>query len=57
MMAPKMGPVPAMFRNWIMKTFHVGMGMKSMPSALVMAGVGRAGSEPKTRSTEGISQK
>ena len=22
--APKMGPVPAMLRNWIMNTFHPG---------------------------------
>ena len=25
MIAPKMGPVPAMFRNWIMNTFHEGI--------------------------------
>ena len=27
MIAPKMGPVPAMFRNCIMYTFHAGMGI------------------------------
>ena len=26
-MAPKMGPVPAMLRNWIMKMRHRGMAM------------------------------
>ncbi len=31
-MAPKIGPRPAMLRNWMRKTFHVGMGMKSTPS-------------------------
>ena len=51
MMAPKIGPVPAMFRNWIMNTFQVGIGMKSTPSALLTAGVGRSGSGPKTLST------
>ena len=25
MMAPKMGPVPAMLRNWTMNTFHEGI--------------------------------
>lgn len=27
MMAPKIGPIPAMFRNWMRKTFHVGIAM------------------------------
>ena len=52
MMAPKMGPVPAMFRNWIIKTFQVGITMKSTPSAFSKAGVLRAGSGPKTFSTK-----
>ena len=52
MMAPKMGPVPAMFRNWIMYTFHAGIAMKSTLSALATAGVTRFGLGPKTRSTK-----
>ena len=38
-MAPKIGPVPAMLRNWMRNTFHVGIGMKSTPSRLVKHGV------------------
>ena len=49
MMAPKIGPRPAMLRNCIRKTFHVGSGRKSTPSYLVSAGIFRLGSTPKTR--------
>ena len=48
MMAPKIGPVPAILRNCIIKTFQVGMTMKSTPSAFSTAGVGRFGSGPNT---------
>ena len=51
MMAPKMGPVPAMLRNCIMNTFHVGSGMKSTPSAHTWQGVGFVASQPNMRAT------
>ena len=50
-MAPKIGPVPAMLRNWIMKTFGVGIAMKSTPSGWATAGVFLEESGPNTRST------
>jgi len=48
--APKMGPSPAMLRNWIMKTHHPFMGTWSMLSFFVNAGVSLDGSIPKKRS-------
>ena len=48
--APKIGPVPAMFSNWIRNTFQVGISTKSTPSASATAGVGRS-SGPKMCST------
>ncbi len=49
-MAPNIGPSPAMLRNWIMKIFQVGIGTKSIPSVLVYAGVLREESGEKRRS-------
>ena len=51
MIAPKIGPVPAMLRNCIIKTFHVGNLMKSTPSLWAAAGVAREKSGEKWRST------
>ena len=51
MMAPKMGPRPAMLRNCMRNTRQVGSGMKSTPSRFVSAGIGRFGSTPTMRST------
>ena len=51
MMAPKIGPKPAILRNWMRKTLQAGISIKSMPSAMVLAGVGRAASVPKIFST------
>src|SRR5574344_1671885 len=50
-MAPKIGPVPAMLRNWTINTFHEGIAIKSTPSAFSTAGTGRDLSGPKTFST------
>ncbi|GEO03570.1 hypothetical protein AAE02nite_12340 [Adhaeribacter aerolatus] len=48
--APKIGPSPAIFRNWIRNIFQAGMGTKSTPSVMVRAGVGRSGLIPNMRS-------
>ncbi len=50
MMAPMMGPTPAMLRNWMRKMRQGFMGTKSTPSGCSTAGVVREGSTPMTRS-------
>lgn len=37
--APKIGPVPAIFKSCTRNTFHAGIGMKSTPSFFAYAGV------------------
>ena len=39
MRAPKIGPVPAMLRNWMRRFFVLFWGTKSIPSVLETAGV------------------
>lgn len=43
--APKMGPVPAMFRSCTRKAFQVFMGTQSTPSFTARAGVCRSSGE------------
>jgi len=44
--APKIGPRPAIFKNWIKKIFQVGKGTKSTPSLSRKAGVSLSGLTP-----------
>ncbi len=42
MRAPKMGPVPAMFKSWIKNARPVFRGTQSTPSCMATAGVSRS---------------
>ena len=51
MIAPKIGPKPAIFKNCTKKMRQGDIGTKSTPSVFVNAGVLRSGSMPKIFST------